>query len=182
MLGECIANHFLGSNNKIVAHDVLLSNIYAAAGRWDDVEKVQKDMKANWVKKSKAVVGSRSMKMSMFPREQQIKPKFKEKIFILGKIPVQMKDVEYVLVTNFILLMFRRSGRNTFFAIIVRSMSIVFGLLYSFPRTPIWIVKNLHKCGDFHSTAKFILKFISIEFLLKLSTKPNHLNVFGEHV
>ena len=47
MLGECIANHFLGSNNKIVAHDVLLSNIYATVGRWDDVEKVQKDMKAN---------------------------------------------------------------------------------------------------------------------------------------
>jgi hypothetical protein len=127
MLGECIANHFLGSNNKIVAHDVLLSNIYAAAGRWDDVEKVQKDMKANWVKKSKAAVGSRSMKMSMFPREQQIKPKFKEKIFILGKIPVQMKDVEYVLVTNFILLMFRRSGRNTFFAIIVRSYPLYLG-------------------------------------------------------
>ena len=128
------------------------------------------------MKKSKAVVGSRSMKMSMFPREQQIKPKFKEKIFILGKIPVQMKDVEYVLVTNFILLMFRRSGRNS------EKLSIVFGLLYSFPRTPIWIVKNLHKCGDFHSTAKFILKFIIIEFLLKLSTKPNHLNVFGDHV
>ena len=84
-------------------------------------------MKANLVKISKAVVGSRSMKMSMFPREQQIKPKFKEKIFILGKIPVQMKDVEYVLVTNFILLMFRRSGRNTFFAIIVRSCPLYLG-------------------------------------------------------
>jgi hypothetical protein len=112
MLGECIVDHFLGSNNKIAAHDVLLSNIYAAVGRWDDVEKVQKAMKANWVKKAKAAAGSRSMKMSMFPQEQQIQPKFKEKIFIFGEIPVQMKDPEYVMVTNFIW--------NTFFATIVR--------------------------------------------------------------
>ena len=77
MLGECIADDFLGSNNKIVDHYVLLSNIYAAVGRWDDVEKVQKDMKVNWVKKSKAAVGSRSMTVSMFPHGKQIKPKFK---------------------------------------------------------------------------------------------------------
>jgi hypothetical protein len=120
MMGECIVDHFLGSNNKIVSHDVLLSDIYATMGRWDDVEKVRKAMKSNWVKKDKVVAGSRSMKMSMFSQEQQIKPKFKEKIFILGEILVQMKDVEYVLVTNFILQMFRRK-RNTFFATIVRS-------------------------------------------------------------
>jgi hypothetical protein len=38
MLGECIADDFLGSNNKIVDHYVLLSNIYAPVGRQDDVE------------------------------------------------------------------------------------------------------------------------------------------------
>jgi hypothetical protein len=38
MLGECIAYNFLGSNNKIVDHYVLMSNIYAPVGRWDDVE------------------------------------------------------------------------------------------------------------------------------------------------
>jgi hypothetical protein len=72
------------------------------------------------VKKSKATAGS-SMKMPMFPQEQEIKPKFKEKIFILGEMHVQMKDAEYVLLTNFILQMFRRSRRNTFFVTIVRS-------------------------------------------------------------
>jgi hypothetical protein len=89
-------------------------------GGWDDVEKVQKAMKSNWEKKSKAAAGSRSMTMSMFPHDQQLKPKFKEKIFILGEIPMQLKDVEYVPVTNFILQMFR-SIRNTFYATIVRS-------------------------------------------------------------
>jgi hypothetical protein len=54
---------------------------------------------------------------------------------------VQVKDDEYVSVTNFILQMFRSSKRNTLF-------SIVFGLLYLSPRIHIWIVKNLHKCGD----------------------------------
>jgi hypothetical protein len=34
---------------------------------------------------------------------------------------VQMKDAEYVLVTNFILQMFKKRIRNTFFVTIVRS-------------------------------------------------------------
>jgi hypothetical protein len=88
---------------------------------------------------------------------------------------VQVKDDEYVSVTNFILQMFRSSRRNTLFA-------TVFGLLYLSPRIPIWIVKNLYKCGDFHFAAKFIIKFINIEFLLKVSMRPYHLNAFGEHV
>jgi hypothetical protein len=77
-------------------------------------------MKSNWVKKSKAAAGSRSMTMSMFRHYQQLKPTFKEKLFILGEIHVQMKYVEYVWVTKFILQMFR-SIRNTFYVTIVRS-------------------------------------------------------------
>lgn len=50
-LGECVADHLFESNSEVAAHYVLLSNIYATAGRWDDVEKVRELMKDKRVKK-----------------------------------------------------------------------------------------------------------------------------------
>eukprot|EP01018_Ginkgo_biloba_P027696 Gb_25126 [translate_table: standard] len=50
-LGELVAEQLFALDPKNAAHYVLLSNIYAAAGRWDDVENVRKMMKDRKVKK-----------------------------------------------------------------------------------------------------------------------------------
>ncbi|XP_057824127.2 pentatricopeptide repeat-containing protein At4g02750 isoform X2 [Cryptomeria japonica] len=50
-LGECIAEHLFELDLNDAAPYVLLSNIYAAAGRWDDIEKVRKMMKDRGIKK-----------------------------------------------------------------------------------------------------------------------------------
>ena len=42
---ECVADHVLNLEPEMAAHYVALSNIYAVAGRWSDVEKVRKMMK-----------------------------------------------------------------------------------------------------------------------------------------
>eukprot|EP01018_Ginkgo_biloba_P019613 Gb_41545 [translate_table: standard] len=51
-LGEHAAECLLELDPKIPAPYVLLSNIYAAAGRWDDIERVRKMMKDRRVKKN----------------------------------------------------------------------------------------------------------------------------------
>jgi pentatricopeptide repeat protein len=51
-LGECVAEHLFELDPKNAAPYVLLSNIYAAAGRWDDIEKVRKMMKDRGIKKT----------------------------------------------------------------------------------------------------------------------------------
>eukprot|EP01018_Ginkgo_biloba_P000442 Gb_36920 [translate_table: standard] len=50
-LGECMAEHLFELDPENAAPYVLLSNIYAAAGRWDGIEKVRKMMKDRSVKK-----------------------------------------------------------------------------------------------------------------------------------
>ena len=45
-----MAEHLFELDPKNVATYVLLSNIYAASGRWDDIEKVRKMMKNREVK------------------------------------------------------------------------------------------------------------------------------------
>eukprot|EP01018_Ginkgo_biloba_P016323 Gb_33311 [translate_table: standard] len=50
-LGEHVAERLFESDPKNAAHYVLLSNIYAAVGRWDDAEKVRKMMNERRVEK-----------------------------------------------------------------------------------------------------------------------------------
>eukprot|EP01018_Ginkgo_biloba_P009344 Gb_05356 [translate_table: standard] len=50
-LGKCAAEHILELEPQDAAAYVLLSNIYAASGRWADVAKVRKKMKDVGVKK-----------------------------------------------------------------------------------------------------------------------------------
>ena len=50
-LGEPVEKHLFELDPKNVATYVLLSNIYAATSRWDDIEKVIKIMKNREVKK-----------------------------------------------------------------------------------------------------------------------------------
>ncbi|XP_057872496.2 pentatricopeptide repeat-containing protein At2g13600 [Cryptomeria japonica] len=50
-LGECIAKHLFEMDPAHSAHYVLLSNIYAVAGRWEDRENVRKLMKTKSIKR-----------------------------------------------------------------------------------------------------------------------------------
>lgn len=51
-LGESVAEHIFEADPRNVAPYVLLSNIYAAVGRWGDIEKLQKLMKKRSVKRT----------------------------------------------------------------------------------------------------------------------------------
>eukprot|EP01018_Ginkgo_biloba_P034802 Gb_21843 [translate_table: standard] len=51
-LGECVARHLFEFDPENTAAYALLSNIYAGAGRWNDIEKVQKMMKDRHVIKN----------------------------------------------------------------------------------------------------------------------------------
>jgi len=50
-LGECVAGHLFELDPTNAAHYVLLSNMYAAVGRWDGIEKVRNMMRDRSVKK-----------------------------------------------------------------------------------------------------------------------------------
>ena len=58
-LGEPVVEHLFELDPKNVATYVLLSNIYAATSRWDDIEKVRKMLKNREVKRILAAAGLR---------------------------------------------------------------------------------------------------------------------------
>eukprot|EP01018_Ginkgo_biloba_P020814 Gb_00195 [translate_table: standard] len=103
-LGEQVAKHIFDIDPENVGCYILLSNIYAAAGKWDDATKVKKMMKDRGLKKipgcslievNKSVntflVGDRSHPYS-------------DKIYAMSEtLAGQMKNVDYVPHTDFVL-------------------------------------------------------------------------------
>eukprot|EP01018_Ginkgo_biloba_P009805 Gb_15643 [translate_table: standard] len=175
VLGEYIAECLLDSSPQNAAHYVLLSNIYAAAGRWDDAEKAQKMMKYRRVKKTPGcswievnsevyifLVGDRS-----HPQTQEIYRK-------LERLSGQMKEAGYVPNTNFALRDVEEEQKEHILCYHSEKLAIAFGLINTSPGTPLRIIKNLRVCGECHSATKFISKIVEREIFVRDANRFHH--------
>eukprot|EP01018_Ginkgo_biloba_P026305 Gb_39298 [translate_table: standard] len=134
-LGQQVAEHLLELEPENAAHYVLLSNIYAASGRWDGVVKVRKMMKNKNVRK--------------VPGYSWIE---------LERLAGETKETWYVLDTNVVLHDVEDQQKEHFLCHHSEKMAIAFQLISMFSGIPVQTVKNLLVCSDCHSPTKFISK------------------------
>eukprot|EP01018_Ginkgo_biloba_P000985 Gb_03691 [translate_table: standard] len=174
-LGECVAEHLLELEPNCAAPYVLLSNIYATSGRWDDIEKVRKMMKdrrvkknpgCSWIEVNKQVyafhVGDRSHPQAL-------------KIYAeLERLSGQMKEAGYVPDARFVLHDVEEEQKELTLSYHSEKLAIAFGLINTLPGTAIRIVKNLRVCGDCHSATKFISKIVVREIVVRDSNRFHH--------
>eukprot|EP01018_Ginkgo_biloba_P002829 Gb_14728 [translate_table: standard] len=174
-LAECVAKRLIELDPKNAAPYVLLSNIYAAAGRWDDTENVWKMMKdrrvkktpgCSWIEVNKQVhsflVGDRS-----HPQTEKIYEK-------LENLSIQMKTVGYVPDMRFVLSDVEEEQKERILCHHSEKLAIAFGLINTSPGTTIRITKNLRVCGDCHSATKFISKVVEREILVRDAFRYHH--------
>eukprot|EP01018_Ginkgo_biloba_P008466 Gb_26314 [translate_table: standard] len=167
-LGERVAECLFELDPKNAAHYVVLSNIYASAGRWGDVDKVRKMMKERRVRKTPGcswievnnevyafVTGDKS-----HPQTEQIYAK-------LERLYGEMKEAGYVPDTNFVLHDVEDEQKEHILCYHGEKLAIAFGLINTSHGTPIRIVKNLRVCGDCHSATKFISKIVGREIVVR---------------
>eukprot|EP01018_Ginkgo_biloba_P005616 Gb_23023 [translate_table: standard] len=174
-LGERVAEQFLALDPEHSAPYVLLSNIYAAAGRWDDIEKVRKRMKDRRIKKKPGcswievnnqvyafLAGDRS-----HPQTQKIYAK-------LDILSGQMKAAGYVPNTRFVLNDVEEEQKERILCYHSEKLAIVFGLINTSSSTTIRIIKNLRVCGDCHSATRFISKIFAREIVIRDANRFHH--------
>eukprot|EP01018_Ginkgo_biloba_P027163 Gb_22477 [translate_table: standard] len=174
-LGERVAKYIFELDPKNATPYVLLSNIYAAAGRWDDIEKVRKMMRdrgvtkkpgCSWIEVNKQVhaflVGDRS-----HPQTQEIYAE-------LERLSRQMLAAGYVPDTRFALNDLEVEQKEQVLCHHSEKLAIAFGLINTPPGTTIRIIKNLRVCGDCHSATKFISKIVSREIVVRDGTRYHH--------
>eukprot|EP01018_Ginkgo_biloba_P007725 Gb_41234 [translate_table: standard] len=174
-LGECVAECLFKLDPKNAAPYVLLSNIYAASGRWDDTEYVRRMMKDRKVKKMPGFSWIEVNKqVHAFLAGDKSHPQTQEIYAKLEILYRQMKVAGYVPNTKFVLHDVEEEQKEQILCHHSEKLAITFGLINVPPGTVIRVIKNLRMCGDCHSATKFISKIVEQEILVRDANRYHH--------
>ncbi|KAI3454723.1 hypothetical protein Pfo_011386 [Paulownia fortunei] len=154
---------------------VLLANIYASAGLWENVAKTRRLMKDSKVKKEPGmswmeikdsihtfIVGDRS-----HPRSVEIYAKLEELGHLMAKagyVPMLEIDLHHVSKKEKELLLSYHSEK----------LAVAFGLIATPPGAPIRVKKNLRICLDCHTAFKYICRIVSREIIIRDINRFHH--------
>ncbi|MCD7451405.1 hypothetical protein HAX54_011713 [Datura stramonium] len=154
---------------------VFLSNVYAGAGRWDDVERVRSSMKNKNVEKDP---GWSSMEVDgqlhtfvagdhTHTRKQEIYSKLEE--IITGA-----KQQGYMPETEWVLHNIDEEEKEGALGSHSEKLALAFGLISTGPGVLIMIVKNLRVCGDCHSLMKYVSRMSQRVIVLRDIKRFHH--------
>ncbi|XP_030953018.1 pentatricopeptide repeat-containing protein At5g04780, mitochondrial-like [Quercus lobata] len=174
-LGQHAAKMLLTLEPEKSGTHILLANIYASAGMWENVAKVRRLMKDSNVKKEPGmswievkdkvytfIVGDRS-----HYRSKEIYAKLDELADLMNKagyvpmVEIDLHDLEHSEKEQ---LLFHHSER----------LAVAFGLIATPPGTPIRVKKNLRICVDCHAAFTFICKIASREIIVRDVNRFHH--------
>ena len=172
---ERIADIILKLNPQDSPSYVLLSNIYATVGRFDDVERVRTLMIKNGVKK---IAGKSSIEVDgeihSFVVHDKSHENSDEIYSKLEWIISQMKQLGYVPKSNSILHDVEDEQKEELICYHSEKLAIIFGLLKLPPNSNITITKNLRVCEDCHTSTKLISQITKRDIIVRDSNRFHH--------
>ncbi|PKA61213.1 Pentatricopeptide repeat-containing protein [Apostasia shenzhenica] len=154
---------------------VLLSNLYASSGSWDDVGKLRVMMRDRGVRK---VPGFSWMevnnKVHTFSVGDSVHPE-KEKIYaFLEELDMKMKKAGYVSATKLVLHDVDEEEKEQMLKYHSEKLAVAYGILNLNPGRPIRVIKNLRVCDDCHNAIKFISLIEERVIILRDSNRFHH--------
>ncbi|GAB2231675.1 hypothetical protein Droror1_Dr00010686 [Drosera rotundifolia] len=156
-LAERAANALFEIEPENAATHATLANIYATAGRWDEVAKVRKIMDLKGAVKTPGLswvcVKHRN---HVFLVGDDSHPSYQEIIHYLKKISKEMREDGYVPDTNFVLHDIEEEQKEQNLTYHSEKLAVAYGIIATLPGTPIKVFKNLRTCVDCHTAIKFI--------------------------
>lgn len=148
--------------------NVLLSNIYASAGKWANVAEVRLNMKAMGVQK---VPGSSSTEVNGMIHEFTSGDQSHIDIGLitpmLDEMNCRLRDAGHVPDLANVLLDVDEQEKEILLSQHSEKLAIAFGLISTEHGTPIRVVKNLRSCSDCHSYAKLVSKIYDREIVIR---------------
>ncbi|PON76839.1 DYW domain containing protein [Parasponia andersonii] len=174
-VGKIAAEKLISIQPQDSAAYVLLSNIYAAAGNWQeravvrklmDERKVKKEAGYSWIEVKNKTYSFLAGDLT-HPMAEHIYSKLEE-------LSILLKDMGYQPDTNYVLHDVEEEHKATFLSQHSERLAIAFGLIVTPPGTPIQIVKNLRVCGDCHSVIKLISLIEDRYIIVRDSNRFHH--------
>eukprot|EP01018_Ginkgo_biloba_P011979 Gb_15588 [translate_table: standard] len=174
-LGKRAAECILELEPQDDATYVLLSNMNAAVGNWDNVAKIRKMMTERGVKKE---VGHSWIEVNnrvhTFIVRDRSHPQTLEIYAKLTELSQKMQEEGYVPDTDFVLHDVEEEQKEHLLAHHSEKLAIAFGLISTPPGSSILIFKNLRVCGDCHTATKFISKIVGREIVVRDANRFHH--------
>ncbi|KAK1430034.1 hypothetical protein QVD17_12496 [Tagetes erecta] len=167
-IGEFAASHLFRIEPENSGNYVLLSNMYASMGKWNDVERIRRKMKLLGVKKAtgwsyveyngklhKFIVGDKSHERSNDIYKLLMEVRKKMRLFgYMADKEIVLKDVE-------------EEEKEEMVGAHSEKLALCFAVLVSDSGAVIRIVKNLRVCWDCHEYMKIVSKLEGREIIVR---------------
>lgn len=174
-LGELVAKTLSELEPGNPGNYILLSNIYAGAGKWDEVARIRTYLNDNDLKK---VAGSTSIEVGgvvheflvsdrKHPRSDQIQR-------MLDEVDGELRLAGHVADTSEVYYDVDEEWKEGVLSQHSEKLAIAFGLISTEAGTPLRIVKNLRVCGNCHSATKMISKIYKREIIARDRNRFHH--------
>ncbi|KAK6156962.1 hypothetical protein DH2020_011210 [Rehmannia glutinosa] len=147
---------------------VLLSNMYAEAGMWEEVDNLRGLLKSQSVKKNPGCSWIEiNGKAHLFLGGNKSHAQTARIYSFLEELPEKMKAVGYVPDTSFALHDVSEEEKEHSLTTHSQKLAIAFGILNTSPGTVLRVTKNLRICGDCHAAIKFVSRIYEREIIVR---------------
>ncbi|GMY24358.1 pentatricopeptide repeat-containing protein At1g25360 [Fagus crenata] len=154
---------------------VLLSNMYATAGWWNEVAKVRKLMRDRGIKKEPGCSWTEvESKVHVFLVDDTVHPEVQAVYNYLEQLVLETRKLGYVPDTKFVLHDMEYEHKESVLATHSEKLAVVFGLMKLPLGATIRVFKNLRICGDCHNAFKFMSKVVGREIVVRDGKRFHH--------
>ncbi|VFQ70810.1 unnamed protein product [Cuscuta campestris] len=174
-LGKVAAENLFRIDPLDSGNRVILSNMFASSGRWEEANIVRMEMKDIGIKKGAGCswINVKNC-VHVFRAKDTSHAKYPEILAMLGKLKRDMKAAGYIPETNLALYDLEEEEKEYEVSYHSEKLALAFGLIAIPPGVPIRITKNLRVCVDCHSAIKFISGIVGREIIVRDNNRFHH--------
>ncbi|XP_023519094.1 pentatricopeptide repeat-containing protein At2g27610 isoform X2 [Cucurbita pepo subsp. pepo] len=174
-LGKLAAEKLISLQPNDSAAYVLLSNIHAVAGNWQERAKVRKLMDERKVKKEAGCSWIEVKNRIYSFLAGDVSHPFSDIVYAkLEELSIKLKDMGYQADTNYVLHDVEEEHKEAILGQHSERLAIAYGLIALPPGSPIQIVKNLRICGDCHNVIELISLIEERALIVRDSSRFHH--------
>ncbi|XP_062210975.1 pentatricopeptide repeat-containing protein At3g49710 [Phragmites australis] len=167
-LGARAAKEILHLSPSSASAPVVLSNMYASAGKWEEAAKIRKLMKDRGIRKKPGCSWIELGRIvHVFVANDVSHPRIKEVYTLLESMSQKMRLAGYVPDVKWALAKDQAAEGETRLRHHSEKLAVAFGLINTKEGEPILVMKNLRICGDCHNAIKIISAITNREITVR---------------
>ncbi|KAL8153711.1 hypothetical protein V2J09_011471 [Rumex salicifolius] len=174
-IGELALNHLVELEPETSGNYVLLSNMYAKSGQWDEANKVRRLMKERDIDKAP---GSSLVEIDgaihEFLMGDRTHPDSKEIYMKLEEMNMRLQNHGHMVRTEEVLFDIEEEERQGALSVHSERLAIAYALIATRADVPIRIIKNLRVCNDCHEITKLVSRIYGREIVVRDGNRFHH--------